>query len=59
MAVVSDVDEGETVSKELRKDADEIIQVYFFVASEDHESEFYYLPLYLQCLIVYHADNPA
>ena len=59
MAVVSDVDEGETVSKKLRKDADEIIQVCFFAASKDHESEFYYLPLYLQYLIVYHADNPA
>ena len=44
MAVVSDIDERETVSKELRKEADEVTQDYFFVANKDHESEFYYLP---------------
>ena len=52
MAVISDIDEGETVSKELRKEADEVAQAYFFVANKDHESEFYYLPL---CFTVYHA----
>ena len=50
MAVVSDVDVRETVSKELRAEADEVAQAYFFVASEDHESEFYYLPPMFDCI---------